>query len=136
MIKQKHIFLTVQKYNINKINKNDILNYISSAKNEDLTFCNKTNLYGLYINEELIAFTGIIIYKNKAIFKNHYVLNKYRGLGYFKILFDFSLKICKNLNIKKVEATCTEMSINHYLKNNFKIIKEYKKYKKVINENI
>ena len=82
------------------------------------------------------GFTGIIIYKNKAIFKNHFIFKEYRGKGYFKQLFDFSIKLTKELGIKKVEATCTDMSINHYLKNGFKVIKEFKKYKKVCNENI
>lgn len=44
--------------------------------------------------------------------------------------------IVKSLGIKKVEATCTDMSINHYIKNNFKVVKVFKKFKKVSNENL
>lgn len=123
-------------YNIIKININDIESYILDAKKESLVFCEKTELFGLYINNELKGFTGILFNKNKAIFKNHYIPKKFRGNGYFKLLFNFSIEICKALKIKTIEATCTKMSINYYLKNNFKIIKEYKNYKKVRNENI
>ena len=59
-----------------------------------------------------------------------------RGKGYFKILFDFSIKICKELNINIVEATCTNMSIKEYYKRGFIDIKKYKYYTKVKNENI
>jgi len=47
----------------------------------------------------------------------------------FKYLFDKT--------VKPVEATCTNLSLNHYLKNNFKVIKVYKNgLKKVRYENI
>jgi hypothetical protein len=40
------------------------------------------------------------------------------------------------MGIKVIEATCTKMSINEYLKRGFKITKQYKLYTKVRYENI
>lgn len=119
-----------------QINENDINEYLNDAKKSGLTFCKKTILYGLFIDNKLKAFTGILLSKNKAVFKNHFVPEKNRGNGYFKVLLDFSIKICKQLNIKVIEATCTKMSINEYYKRGFKEVKKYKYYTKVRNENI
>jgi hypothetical protein len=121
---------------IKKIVYADIEKYVNDAKKSGLLFCNKTILYGLYIHDEIVAFTGIIFYKNKAIFKNSYVPIQNRGNEYYKTLIEFRIILCKNLGIKVIEATCTKMSINEYLKRDFKIIKQYKLYTKVRHENI
>jgi N-acetylglutamate synthase-like GNAT family acetyltransferase len=119
-----------------QINHKDILPFKQEAEKSGLTFCQSAILYGYYLNDELVAFYGIIIFKNKAVLKNFFVPEKKRGNGYFKKLFNHGIQIIKMLGIKKVEATCTDMSINYFLQNNFKVVKIYKKYKKVINENI
>lgn len=116
---------------IKKINYTNIDKYVNDAKKSGLIFCNKTTLYGLYVNNEIAAFTGIIFYKNKAIFKNHYVPIKNRGNGYFKTLLEFSINLCLEMKINVIKATCTKMSLNQYLKKGFIIIKQYKKYTKV-----
>jgi hypothetical protein len=121
---------------IKKIIISEIDKYIPYAKKNGLIFCNKTTLYGLYVNNEIAAFTGIIFYKNKAIFKNHYVPIKNRGNGYFKTLLEYSIKLCLEMKINVIEATCTKMSIKEYLKRDFKISKQYKLYTKVRYENI
>lgn len=121
---------------IQQINKNNISQYIKEAESEGLIFCNSTILYGLFINEKLVAFAGIIIYKKKAIFKNAFVIKTKRGNGYFKELLKYRLNLIKELNIKIVEATCTKLSINAYISQGFKPIKQYKKYIKVRHENI
>lgn len=121
---------------IKNITISEVEIYKKEAEKCGLVFCKNTILYGLYSDNELLAFTGILLYKNKAIFKNHYVPKINRGKGYFKILLNFSIDICKKLNIKIVEATCTKMSINEYYKRGFVGIKEYKHFTKVRNENI
>jgi len=121
---------------IKKIGYADIEKYVHDAKKSGLLFCNKTTLYGLYIHDEIVAFTGIIFYKNKAIFKNHYVPIKNRGNGYFKTLLDYSIKLCFQMGIKNIEATCTKMSLSQYIKKGFTIIKQYKLYTKVRHENL
>ncbi len=118
------------------INLSDIEHLKAQAMKEGLVFCNSCVLYGLFKNGTLVGFTGIVKQKSKVIFKNHFVLLDQRGKGYFKELFDFSINYTKSFGIKKVEATCTQKSINHYLSNGFQVIKEYKYYKKVVNENI
>jgi len=123
--------------NIRRISFEDIKNYKKEAEKVGLTFCNSTVLFGLFDdNDNLLAFTGIIFKSNKAIFKNHYVPESNRGKGYFKLLFRYSICLVKGMKYKTVEATCTKMSIRHYLENGFKVIKEYKQYTKVRNENI
>jgi predicted GNAT family acetyltransferase len=121
---------------IKQISISDISQYFAEAKISGLTFCKSTNLYGLFIENKLVAFTGVIIMPKKAIFKNHFVPHENRGKGYFKILLNFSLDIVRHLNIKIVEATCTKMSIRAYLDRGFAIVKQYKNYTKVRHENI
>ena len=118
------------------INDTDVLHLKKDAEKSGLVFCKSVKLYGLFVDNKLQAFTGILLYKNKAIFKNHYVPKINRGKGYFKILLNFSIDICKKLNIKIVEATCTKMSIRAYLDKGFTIVKQYKNYTKVRHENI
>jgi len=121
---------------IRQINPKEILIFKKEAEKSGLTFCESVTLYGLFVDDQLSAFSGLIIYKNKAVFKNSFVPVAFRGKGYFKSLYNYRISLVKLLGIKKVEATCTEMSIKHYLKNNFKVVKEFKKFKKVCNENI
>jgi predicted GNAT family acetyltransferase len=121
---------------IRQINKEEVLPYKIEAEKASLIFCESATLYGLFVNEELAAFSGIIFYKNKAVLKNFYVPINFRGKGYFKKLFHFCVEKVKLIGLSKIEATCTDMSINYFIANNFKVIKEYKKFKKVINENI
>jgi len=104
--------------------------------NKDLAYCNKTTYWGIYQNNVLIGFAGLLIYKNKAIDKNIFIFPKYRGNGYFKYWLNWRKQYIKKLGINKIEATCTEMSLPEYLKRGAKIIKEYRHYTKVVHENI
>lgn len=121
---------------IKEISIKDINEYYSEAKKSGLTFCKSATLYGLFVGNKLVAFTGIIIMRNKAIFKNHFVPVQNRGNGFFKILLDFSIELVKSHGIKTIEATCTGMSINEYKKRGFCTIKQYKFFTRVRNENI
>lgn len=121
---------------IRQIDRREIQAFKTEAEKSGLVFCESAVLYGYFLNDQLVAFSGMILYKNKAVFKNSFVPEIYRGNGYFKKLFNYRMSLVKSLGIKKVEATCTDMSINHYIKNNFKVVKEFKKYKKVSNENL
>jgi hypothetical protein len=121
---------------IRQIERVELQRFKSEAEKSGLVFCESAVLYGYFLNNELVAFSGMILYKNKAVFKNSFVPEIHRGNGYFKKLFNYRMGIVKSLGIKKVEATCTDMSINHYIKNNFKVVKVFKKFKKVSNENL
>lgn len=114
----------------------DIINideHVKSAKREGLVFNPNTKLYLLIDGATLVGFTGIQKIGKKYVFKNHYVLPKYRGRGYFKQMLDFSLNKTKGYLI---EATCTNMSIREYIKRGFRAIRQYKKYTKMQYENI
>lgn len=121
---------------IKEISINDIDIYKKEALKANLVFCKKTILFGLFDDNKLVAFGGILFFKNKAILKNFFVPVEHRGKSYFKMLFNFCITLCNNIGIKKLEATCTEMSINTFLKHGFKPIKKYKNLTKVIYENI
>lgn len=121
---------------IREIKYSEIEKYSHICKKEYLVFCKKTKYFGYYQDECLLGFTGILLYKNKCIFKNHYVFKPFRNRGIFRKLFDFSIDYAIKSKIMTVEATCTNSSIKLYLENNFTIIKTYKKYKKVRYENI
>jgi predicted acetyltransferase len=121
---------------IKQITINDLRDLKKEAVASGLVFCKTAKLFALFVDNDIIAFAGILFYKNKAVFKNQFVKINSRGKGYFKALFVFRLDMCRNLNIKVVEATCTEMSLSLYLKSGFKIVKKFKHYTKVRNENI
>lgn len=105
--------------------------YLQETRKLGLHFCNSTEYYGYYINEQLLGFTGILWYSSKAVFKNHYVLPLHRKSGIFNELFIFSLKEAKNRGIRLIEANCSESSIPQYLKFNGKITKQYKDWTKI-----
>jgi superfamily II DNA or RNA helicase len=67
-------------------------------------------------------------------FKNAFIFQGFRGSGLFKKLIDFRIEATKDKKI--IEATCTKMSLNEYLKRGFKIVQEYKLYTKVRHENL
>jgi len=100
----------------------EIKEFITEATKENLTFCKNTKYYGIYKEGELVGFSGVLRYKNKTIFKNHWIKPKHRKKGYFKEMLDFLLNEYKG----KIEATCTKMSINEYKKGGFKEIKKFK----------
>lgn len=135
---------------IKPIEKNDFEFLIKDAEKEKIYFSNHTEYYGIYddeclgclqcmpncnrVEQKLIGITGIVFSKNKAKFKNHYILPEYRGKGYFKKALDWSIELVRNKGIHIVEANCTDMSINEYLKRGAKIVKEYNVCKQVILE--
>ena len=125
--------------NIERIYKYEIEKYNCEVKKYQLCFCEKTKYFGLFEDDDILGFFGIIILKNKVIFKNDYILEKHRGKGYYKYMMNYRMFLAKNTGLKdvKIEATCTKYSINTYLKYGFKIVQEYKNgCKKVIYEDI
>ena len=117
---------------IKEITYNDFSDWVKMAVSENIVFSNHTNYYGLFDDNKLVAITGIVFYKNSVKFKNHYVPMENRGKGYFKILLDFSIKVAIKNNAKKIMATCTDKSINEYLKRGAIIVRKYKNCSTVI----
>lgn len=124
---------------IEVIKYEDIKKHIDEIKKYQLCFCSSTIYYGLFEEDVLVGFAGIIIQSEKIIFKNDYILESERGKGLYKYLMNYRMFIAKNSGnkIKKIEANCTNYSIKTYLKYGFKVVKEYRNgCKKVIYENI
>ncbi len=116
---------------ITKVDLNTLSDYIPLAKRSNLVFCDNTDYYAMYRENEIVAFCGVLKYKNKWVFKNEFTLEEHRGNGYHKQLMNFRIRMAKELGVKRIEATCTKMSINNYIKYGFKVIHEYKNYKKL-----
>jgi len=118
---------------IKQIDRKDLKQLEPLAKKEGLIFCKNTKYIGYFKENELVGFSGYLEYKNKTVFKNHFVLPEYRRQGIFSEMFTYLFDKTK----VPIEATCTKMSINHYLKKGFRIFNSYKNgCKKVRYENI
>lgn len=113
------------------INYADIQPYLAETEKLGLSYCNATEYYGKYVDGQLVAFTGVLWYSKKAVFKNHYVLPDYRHNGYFKELFRFSMIAVRERGIKLIEANCSTMSLPLYMKMGAKITKEFKDWTQV-----
>ena len=116
---------------IGKVTWEQISPFIKLAKESGLIFCDSTEYYAFYHNGNIVAITGLIWYKNKTVFKNSFVLPNYRGYGIYRNLFEFRLNLTKTRNIRKIEATCTKMSLKLWLDKGAVLIKQYKLYSKV-----
>ena len=116
---------------IKRISFSEIQPFLKETRKIGLHFCNLTEYYGFYEKEQLLGFTGILWYSNKAVFKNHYVLPLHRKKGIFNEMFCFSLELVKKDGIKLIEANCSESSIPQYLKFNGKITKKFVRWTKI-----
>jgi len=116
---------------IKTITKIDIDPYLAETEKLGLSYCGATQYYGRYHEGKLVAFTGVLWYSKKAVFKNHYVLPDYRHHGYFKELFRYSMIAVRERGIKIVEANCSAMSLPLYIKMGAKITKQYKDWTQV-----
>lgn len=110
--------------------------YLADARRSGLIFCRNTCLYGLYLDGDMAGFGGVIFHKNKAVFKNQYIVQQFRRQGFFKALLNSVIEQCLEKGISKGEATCTDMSLPEYIKRGFVVVKKYKKYTKVRCENL
>ena len=84
-----------------KININDIQKYSSEIKKYQLCFCSATQYFGLFKDDELLGFFGIIILKNKVVFKNDFMLEKHRGKGYYKYMMNYRMFFGKKCRISR-----------------------------------
>lgn len=116
---------------IKTITKIDIDPYLAETEKLGLSYCGATQYYGRFLDGKLVAFTGVLWYSKKAVFKNHYVLPDYRHHGYFKELFRYSMIAVRERGIKVVEANCSAMSLPLYIKMGAKITKQYKDWTQV-----
>lgn len=116
---------------IRHITITDITSHTTAAKRDGLVFCAKTDLFGLYEDGLLLGFTGLLRYRHKIIFKNHYVLPAYRRRGHFRCMLDWSMRTAISEGFKTVEATCTTSSLPEYLNRGFIVVRKYEAVTKV-----
>ncbi len=110
--------------------------FVLDAKRHGLTFCKTQELYGCFVECEMVGFCGVIYYKKSVTMKSQYIAPEHRGSGYFKKCLAFSINNALDRGIFIARAHCTPMSLDEYLKNGFVVVKRYNKYTKVLNENI
>lgn len=116
---------------IKTITKEHIEPFLAETEKLGLSYCNATTYYGKFVDCNLVAFTGILWYSKKAVFKNHYVIPEYRHHGYFKELFRYSMIAVRERGIKLIEANCSSMSLPLYIRMGAKITKQYKDWTQV-----
>lgn len=120
-------------FTIRPISSDDILELREAAVKEKIRFTPKTELYGLY-NEDwaLIGFSGIDWQGSRAVFKHAYVIPEYRKQGLWMKMFEYRQLVASlRPGIKTIEATCTPMSINLYLRLGAQVVTQYKELTKV-----
>ena len=116
---------------IRTITDKDIQPYLAETEKLGLSFCNSTEYYGKFEDGVLVAFSGILWYSKKAVFKNAYVLPDHRHNGYFKELFRYRIIAVRERGIKLIEANCSTMSLPLYIKMGAKITKQFKDWTQV-----
>lgn len=85
------------------------------------------NYYMAAENSKIIGYIGVKTEKDRLFLSKLYVLKNYRGKGYGLSSLNFVERLCKNAGAGAIYLTVNrknEHSINVYLKNGFKIIKE------------
>ena len=106
-----------------------IKKYASKASKDGVSVKNTGSSiwFGIYDNEELVGFGGLILKLPKARIKGDWVFPEKRGKGYGHELTKFRLNICKKYrNIKILEAY--SLHPNYYkVKLGWSIKSEYKK---------
>lgn len=104
-----------------------VASFEKPASKEGMAGWSKRAIYYAVIVEGVYAaVSSIQHWSTKAKFNNHYVFPEYRGRGLFKLMFDFLIVQAQNSSAKYIEATCTPMSIRHYLQNGFEVVKNYR----------
>lgn len=115
----------------------DFEEYWEQAKKEKLAdSLGKTKTTSFYIlrnaDKETLGFCGIQFYNHKAIFKSDYVVPQYRKNGLWHVMYDYREWVVRSRpSIKYIEATCTDMSLNLYLKRGAEIIQRLTSLTKV-----
>jgi len=83
-------------------------------------------------DNETLGFCGIQFYSTKAIFKNDYVVPKFRKNGLWNVMYDYREWVVRTKPmIKTIEATCTDMSLNLYLRKGAVIVQRLSTLTKV-----
>ncbi len=82
--------------------------------------------------KQIYGFCGIDFQGSRAVFKNAYIRPEYRGNGLWQTMFEYRRVVASmRKGIKAIEATCTDMSINLYLRLGAQVITQYKELTKV-----
>lgn len=90
----------------------------------------------VFSNKRPIAFSAIKIEKDKLFFTSDYVVPEKRNKGFHDAILKERIKWAKENNFKKIYADCTKKCVKNYLKNGFKINKEYKDWTNVTYEEV
>jgi hypothetical protein len=114
----------------------DFQEYWEQAKAEKLvdslgTLKNMSYFILRNAQKQTLGFCGIQFYSHKAIFKNDFIVPEYRRNGLWNVMYVYREAITKARSISAIEATCTAMSINLYLKRGHEVVQRLKTLTKV-----
>jgi hypothetical protein len=122
-IKQIQTSITISSSSVSELEP-----LMEQATREKLLFAGNTNY--LVVKDQtgaIIAFCGILLYPNKAVFKSDYVLPEYRGNRLWGLMFDARKDLVSKIaGVEYIEATCTPLSLPLYLEKGCDIIEKYK----------
>ncbi len=104
------------------------------ARRCGLTFCKSTDMYGAFVGPRMQGFTGLLFYRQKVIFKNHFVLPEFRWQGIFQQMLTWSIDRAVERGIEVGEACCTAASLPEYLRRGFVVMQRFKSCTKVRHE--
>ena len=100
---------------------------IEKGMREGLSFINKTRYYGISHKDDILGFCGLVLYGKRAIFKNDYVLEEWRGNRLWDILFTHRLNVCRALKtVQYIEADANAKSHPNYLRMGCHTVAPYK----------
>ena len=84
-----------------------------------------TELFLLSDGNIPVGLCGIMWHRTTCRFKNDYVAREYRSCGYYKSMMDFRMDLARKRGMKKIDAICTPMSINEYVKRGAVYVRYY-----------
>lgn len=92
----------------------------------------KTTYIGAFCDNVLVGMVGFRMVQGGAIeFCSAIVLPRFRGRGIYRALCEKRLRRIDQLGKTKIVAYCTRYSLNAFLKQGFKIVRQYKNSTKV-----
>lgn len=102
-----------------KISFQKVQQYKSAAKKERVSFENPAGArwYGIFDEDNLVAFYCIVFRENSARFKSNYTVPEYRGRGCLQKFIEHAKDLCRMCGITEMTAFCTPLSVKSHIRN-------------------
>ena len=84
-----------------------------------------TKLYAVNDDAVIVGMFGVIWYRDSCKFKNGFIMAAYRGRGYYRQVLAHRIAMARRRGLSRINATCTDMSVNLYMKFGAVILREF-----------